>query len=605
MSLGFSRDSIGDLQSLVHNQEVDYTKAPSTIKLSSSQLDTNDEDLNDCNNDYSFIEGDSFVEEQQLQSLAPMLETKIEIPETPPPSLHRSESVSSSSSTATTVEEYSGFQFNYGDYYTDPYAVTDYNRDEDNPFCCLFAFLQKNSNSNKSGEMPTDGDKSAFVVTTEEPKDRDIIFLNPLETKHGYSVTMVKNVLAFPQTLRKSPMTVIQEGEDLFDLLQEEKNSSISQDISLPNDVFSSNRKDELLSTSSSTSTSTTSHGNHAVKPMKGILKKTVVKPQITAAVNMRNSNNTTATSRRSILPSYEVSLSSKTTILGDSDDQSFTKPSKSVQFSTMARVMPVLPRSELSLFTRSRIWWQRSDYEDFKKAGRIIAKAMVQGGSEIWLQTSDAWGKKQSSQGSSIKDSPEHISALRKYEVNQNGEEKDVEEDIGHKWWCKFGHSRRGLEHIVSIQEGKQRQKLVNLSISSVLEEQRRQRASNRKDIKKLAAVSMQYTSWAKDLAIAAAAADAEAVETNFHSQAKDRIAHLTTKLRAANVSQDGHTPCANFILAANVAFRASLLDANIPKAMASPEPSKFSSHTSRESDLSKKAAGFQYQESPVTSVA
>jgi len=35
-----------------------------------------------------------------------------------------------------------------------------------------------------------------------------------------------------------------------------------------------------------------------------------------------------------------------------------------------------------MSYFRKSTNWWQRNDYDDLKKTGRIIAKAMVQGGS-------------------------------------------------------------------------------------------------------------------------------------------------------------------------------------------------------------------------------
>ena len=31
-----------------------------------------------------------------------------------------------------------------------------------------------------------------------------------------------------------------------------------------------------------------------------------------------------------------------------------------------------------MSFMEKSQVWWQKSDYEDFKKTARIIAKAMV-----------------------------------------------------------------------------------------------------------------------------------------------------------------------------------------------------------------------------------
>jgi hypothetical protein len=68
-----------------------------------------------------------------------------------------------------------------------------------------------------------------------------------------------------------------------------------------------------------------------------------------------------------------------------------------------MATVISITARDDMSFFVKSCIWWQRNDYDDFKKTARIITKAILCGGSEVWLQTSNAWGKKQGSTGNSI----------------------------------------------------------------------------------------------------------------------------------------------------------------------------------------------------------
>ena len=216
----------------------------------------------------------------------------------------------------------------------------------------------------------------------------------------------------------------------------------------------------------------------------------------------------------------------------------------------------------------------------------------MVCGGSEIWLQTSNAWGKQQG-KGRHLND-------------EGNGTKKDGEEkgeDVGSKWWCKFGHSRRGLEHIVSIEEGKQRQRFVNLSVKAVLEEQRRQRLSS-KDPKKLAGVSLQYTSWARDLALAAGAADAEAVESNFNSGAKCRIHHLKRSLSGIGQKkfdriQNQNAPSATFVVLANSALTARVLDANIHihRRKLLSQKREEEKGTSPVNQIAKKAAGFQFQ--------
>jgi hypothetical protein len=241
-------------------------------------------------------------------------------------------------------------------------------------------------------------------------------------------------------------------------------------------------------------------------------------------------------------------------------------------------------------------IWWQRSDYDDFKKAGRIIAKAMLQGGSEIWLETSNAWGKKQEKRGEKKANngaSSEYISALRKYGAFEEEKKVDENDNVGDKWWCKFGHSRRGLEHIVSIEEGRQRQRLVNASVTAVLEEQRRQRLT-RVDHKKISAISMQYTSWAKDLALAAGAADEEAVKSNFSSN-KHRISYLKSKLLNSE-KKVGH-PCARFILSANPALTAEILDSHTHHRRKISNVVKDNHSSETKSDVAHQAAGFQYQ--------
>lgn len=280
-----------------------------------------------------------------------------------------------------------------------------------------------------------------------------------------------------------------------------------------------------------------------------------------------------------------------------------------------------------MSYFSRSLIWWQRNDYDDFKKTGRIIAKAMLCGGSEIWLQTSNAWGKKQGK----VKSSPTkegtdeaYMKAVKQYGVVKKEKLEDEEkfEDVGSKWWCKFGHSRRGLEHIVTVQEGKQRQRFVNIAIRAVLDEQRHQRMT-RKDSNKIASISLQYTSWARDLALAAAAADAEAVQSNFCSTAKCRIVHLKRNLshgvgssrnavmtttprghmtRDSNKSAASYAPSANFILSANSALTARVLDANTHTTLLMQRMKNSSTMEDKKEEMSmtpnvaKKAAGFQF---------
>jgi hypothetical protein len=252
-----------------------------------------------------------------------------------------------------------------------------------------------------------------------------------------------------------------------------------------------------------------------------------------------------------------------------------------------------------------------------------------LQGGSEIWLQTSNAWGKKQDKRvgnnnnntntneadtAAETRVSNEYTSALRRYGVKEDtNEEKVRDDDVGSKWWCKFGHSRRGLEHIVSVEEGRQRQRLVNASIAAVLEEQRRQRLT-RRDPKKIGAISMQYTSWAKDVALAAAEADEEAVRSNFHIRAKGRLSYLSSKLSSqkgkagAGAGNVQGQPCASLILSANPALTAEVLDSHRHRSVSALNSNgnvngknmngSGSNHSTSAESMKNQAAGFQYQE-------
>ena len=178
----------------------------------------------------------------------------------------------------------------------------------------------------------------------------------------------------------------------------------------------------------------------------------------------------------------------------------------------------------------------------DYTQTGRIIAKAMLQGGSEIWLSSNNAWEKRAQKNKVAQDRSPEYDEALRKYVGEQHAgldpAEEASAEDYGSKWWCKFGHSRRGLEHIASMDEGRHRQRNVNSAMRHILDEQRSQRLNHRRDPVKLAKVALQYTSWARDLALAAGASDADAVRTNFSRNAKDRGHYLRHGVGSAGTS-------------------------------------------------------------------
>jgi hypothetical protein len=216
---------------------------------------------------------------------------------------------------------------------------------------------------------------------------------------------------------------------------------------------------------------------------------------------------------RRSLFPCYE--------------EKTVVKKNLNVNFSPMARVVTIKSSKEMDDAEKSSIWWQKPDYDEFRKTGRIISKVMLQGGSEIWLATNQSW--QLPNQGKAA--------TLRRAMANVDREE------TRDKWWHKFGHSRRGLEHIASIDEGRQRQGNVKTSIRAILTEQRRQKAFHREDPDKLRSVSIQNTSWAKDLAFASGASDADAVSKNFDDGSRRSREFYLLKFSHANQRTDHNT--------------------------------------------------------------
>jgi hypothetical protein len=216
---------------------------------------------------------------------------------------------------------------------------------------------------------------------------------------------------------------------------------------------------------------------------------------------------------RRSLFPQYGVEAAKKE-----------EKKNLKVAYASMARVVAVKSKNDMDDSEKSDVWWQKSDYEEFRKTGRMITKAMLDGGSEIWLASSASWRLPDQNKASTLK----HAMALSERQKNgaksttttsgeRSRQAKEDYEAARDKWWHAFGHSRRGLEHVASSDEGRQRQNNVRTAIRAVVEEQRRQKVFHRQDADKLRMVSIQHSLWARDLALASGASDADAVRANF----------------------------------------------------------------------------------------
>lgn len=179
-------------------------------------------------------------------------------------------------------------------------------------------------------------------------------------------------------------------------------------------------------------------------------------------------------------------------------------KAKKNVRFAATARLITIFPHKNLPLSLKHQIWWQRTDYRNFKKTIDIITRELLQHASnEVWFLGAE----------DNRYATPDVVSK---------------ENEFGLKWWCQYGHSRRGLEHIVSTEEGRFRQRNVEKAMAAILTEQRHQNKENKRDPRKLGMAAAPYNAFARDLSQAIGRSDAQAVQVNFDSSKTKGFRHF-----------------------------------------------------------------------------
>ena len=189
--------------------------------------------------------------------------------------------------------------------------------------------------------------------------------------------------------------------------------------------------------------------------------------------------------------PTRQLLLNDHTTKSNSSESNK-----KRVKFATKASLISIFPHKDLPYFLKKEIWWQRADYRSFRRTIEILSENLVTNVlDDVWLLN--------------IHDQNCFDTFTKKKDWESN--------EIGAKWWCHYGHSRRGLEHICSTEQGKHRQQNVAMSIACTLAEQDRQSNLGKTDDRKLSMAAFRYTSFARDLARAVGRADAEAVQVDF----------------------------------------------------------------------------------------
>jgi len=120
----------------------------------------------------------------------------------------------------------------------------------------------------------------------------------------------------------------------------------------------------------------------------------------------------------------------------------------KKVTFASKKHVVFVPSLCSIS----SEIWWDMYDYVLFRRTAVFLANSIPADGAETWLHVN--------------KESRPSASGLLTSDHDAGG---GLPEE---KWWCKFGHSRRGLEHICCEKEGNTRHQKVKQAIYAGLYE-------------------------------------------------------------------------------------------------------------------------------------
>mmetsp|Transcript_57791 Transcript_57791/g.67461 ORF Transcript_57791/g.67461 Transcript_57791/m.67461 type:complete len:483 (-) Transcript_57791:175-1623(-) len=235
----------------------------------------------------------------------------------------------------------------------------------------------------------------------------------------------------------------------------------------------------------------------------------------------------------------------------------------KHVHFSPLKSVVSICPLDCMTSKERKSVWWQAADFDHFKNSITILSKQKEEEKScNTWLVwsraslTTKSSGKAyKASNSSKGKASISYKAALTgtkspnkkvvKTTVRQRKKTTSVNEKSA--WWHKYGDSRRGLEKYASAMQAKQSMEVYKEAIHRVFDEQKNQKSiwSNRPDDEELARVYREYTGWARDLALAAAASDADALRTGFDdSKRKSREYFLLKQVYLNGMKIHRHIP-------------------------------------------------------------
>ena len=245
-------------------------------------------------------------------------------------------------------------------------------------------------------------------------------------------------------------------------------------------------------------------------KPARGIIRKASNYPQVAPGLNAKQ--------RKSFRPQMYRPLSKKSQLPD-------AKQSKHVRFARTNRTVRICPLQKMTLEERAQTWWSSEEFDSIKRSMMVLiqpseithlCKTWLAADTEQKMHSNNNGGNGSSCSGS-----------------DAGAGENLSKHDTNHKsWWHKYGDSRRGLEKYASPEEAPQILDSYQEAVYQVLLEQERQRRKcdcwcpfdttsfeekQREEAEKIALQYKKYTRWARDLALASGASDADAVRCDF----------------------------------------------------------------------------------------
>ena len=227
--------------------------------------------------------------------------------------------------------------------------------------------------------------------------------------------------------------------------------------------------------------------------------------------------------------------------------DNTISKRNRRIHFSELKRVLKMRKFTPEEAYD---VWYQREDFDHFKAEMTLLIQeneANKEVAEDWLLDPVEVQRRRSSSQIEPLEGMDD--------DVTDNGtlerSESSTNRTKSRAWWHDYDHSRRGLERYASPGQARQILASYKRAVSKVLDEQRRQRLAGwfcspgAKDPERIAELYHEYTAWSRDLALAAAASDADAVRTDFDDEKrKTREYYILKQVISSGYKVHKHMP-------------------------------------------------------------